>query len=364
MPDQVTMTSTTDSEAEVRQAMGLPLVEPVPATPPADPAAGDVDPDPDAVEPPPAGTPAAPRASRKASARIGKVTAQREQVASEAAQLARDKFELAAQLDAARRELEALRAPKAPAAAPDPVAPVSPVAAKPRPKEDDFENMGEYMEALWDWRDAQKAPVASAQDIEKSVQAEIERRQRAAWDAQQQQIAIQQAADYAERRDDAKQVLADFDEVSKAGESMRMPQWTLDYVYNAPHGIPIGYYLVKHPELADRLKSMHPANGLVELGILTARYEAGLLADLPPIPAGARRTAPPPDAPAAVAPLSPAPLPVAPVAPGPRAVVSQAPPPVPRVGGGAPTNGAALSLDEPGISLAEYNRRRKLGITH
>lgn len=359
MSDDVSLASTTDTQEQMNEALGI--------TPPADAPAPD--PVPAAPEAPPAqdaSAPQKPKGSKKAESRIANLT--------------RERYEMQARAEQAERELAALREGKTPG--PVPPAPVAPAPvvdryaeAGPEPKEDDFDgDFSKYMAAVRAW-DRAVAKIDAKVEAEASARATIEAERKAQWEAQQREIANQQALAYNQRLDRAKDVLPDFDAVMKAGENLPYIPSIAQWCQAEANGIAIGYYLIQHPDVFDRIARLPAPMAWTELGRLDAKYEAGLVEDLPKIdwtarPSGQRRVAAPVvaqvpvvESPATPAvPAEPAAVPTFPPAGRPSVVgASRAPAPPPRVGGG----GAATQVDPDKMSHQEYKKwRESQGATH
>ena len=352
--DDVSLVSTTEGEAEIRAALGLPATDPAPVVAPV-------------VE----GAPAEP-AESVAPADGSKPPKPRSQ--SRIATLTRERYEMQARAEEAERRLAALegRAPAEPAApVAEPAAPAKPdpfADLGPEPKEDDFDgDFAKYQAAVRKY-DRAYAKIEARVEAEAAARETIQQERRAAWEAQQREIQNQQALAYNQRLDLAKAQLPDFSDVMKQGETLPLIPAIAQWCQAEQNGIAIGYYLIKHPDVFDRIARLPAPMAWTALGRLDADYERGHL-DLPKIawdrPA---RTAAPATAPPAApesAPVQPAAVPAAPVAapvvpPAGRPSVqgtSRAPAPPPRVNGG----GGAMPFDPETATQEEYKRWRAQG---
>lgn len=148
-------------------------------------------------------------------------------------------------------------------------------AAKPNP--DDFEDYGEYVEALTDWkadrREAQRADKAATSAAEEAANA-----RNAEWSAK---VAATTA------------VLPDYEEV--AGKSdIQVRDHVVDAIMDADRGPELVYHLAQNPDVAERLNAMSPARAAIELGKIEASLgEAAAPAKAEP-PAKKTTTAPAP----------------------------------------------------------------------
>jgi hypothetical protein len=143
-------------------------------------------------------------------------------------------------------ELDELRGKSRPADAKDPK----------EPKADDFKTVGEYAEALAEYKVEKKF-------AEREAKAEQQRREQAAMAAQEtlnKRIAatVKELPDYAE-------VIAESD--------IDAPPHIAVYIAESPLGPKIGYHFAKHPEDFDRINALSPIRAIAELGKLEDRLE-------------------------------------------------------------------------------------------
>ncbi len=164
-----------------------------------------------------------------------------------ARQLYGDKTAAETRAEKAERELAELRSGKSgPAAAEDAKA----------PKSEDFKTVGEYAEALAEYKVEKKFAEREA----KQAQERQEAAARAAQDGLNKRIAatVKELPDYAE-------VIAESD--------IDLPPHMAVYVAESPIGPKLGYYLAKHPEDFDRISKLSPVRAMAELGKLEDRLE-------------------------------------------------------------------------------------------
>jgi hypothetical protein len=304
----VNIASTTDTEAEVAEALNVESVtENVPveattqaeATPQAEPDA-EID---DAVDETLEATPSdddvevgdrqdsdkpyveassdddAPKRKRRRRGRSYK---------DRASQLAREKAieksradSLEAQLAAYQKDQVKAPAPAEPAAPRDSVtaaappsataAPPSATAAPPsataapadgRPAQEDFETYDAFQEAVMDWKVQTKIAEHEA------GRARIER------ESAQQRAQETLVATHSARIDAFRSEHEDFDAVVERGKDLPITRPMQDAVLNSDVGPGLMYHLCQHPEECDRISEMHPMMAIKEMGKLEARIEA------------------------------------------------------------------------------------------
>lgn len=155
-------------------------------------------------------------------------------------------------------------------------------ASKPTP--DDFEDYGEYVEALTDWKVAdreRKSADANAKTAETSVETH-------------------RAAEWGAKIGEAKAIHADFDAVMDKADTPTLPH-VAQAIMDADRGPELLYHLANNPEIVDRLNEMSPYRAAMELGRIEDKLPSA--AKAPPTPP--RETT-----------QSKAPAPITPVAPG------------------------------------------------
>lgn len=148
-------------------------------------------------------------------------------------------------------------------------------AAQPKPSPDDFEDYGEYVEALTDWkadqREAQRADTNATKAAETAAQ-----HRNAEWSAK---VAATTAT------------LPDYAEVAGKSE-IQVRDHVVDAIMDADRGPELVYHLAQNPDVAARLNDMSPARAAIELGKIEATL--GEPAAPPPPPAKKTTTAPAP----------------------------------------------------------------------
>lgn len=147
------------------------------------------------------------------------------------------------QAEQLRRENEELKSKSRPASADVPTK---------EPKAEDFKTVGEYTDALVEWKFAER-----------------ERKQAEARIAAEQNAVI---AAHAARMKSAMAEIPDFEEVvSRGGE---IPKHMGDFIVNSDMGAKLMYHLGQNPEEAQRLAKLSPIRGIAELGKLEDRLAA------------------------------------------------------------------------------------------
>lgn len=149
-----------------------------------------------------------------------------------------------------------------------------------KPAADQFEDYGEFVEALTDWKVAQTTKTL-AQDAAKGV------------------VQHERQANYQERLAETKATITDFDEVMAKAADMQVADYVADAVQDSERGPEIFYHLAQHPEVTARLNGLPPLRAAMEIGKLEAQLSAPV----------ARRA-------------SQAPAPITPIAPGSNATVN------------------------------------------
>jgi hypothetical protein len=322
--NEVVLSSVSDSEADIKAALGMPAepakAEEAPVEPVAEIAAEPAkEPAKDAAKPEKDDdTPGVQR-------RINDIT--------------RQKYEISAERDRIARELEALKAQAAkPAPVETPAEPeVKPEPVAVKPKQDDFATYDEFTEALAEFKADQKF-----REAEGKIKAEFERRdqeaQARAAAMQRHQFEQQAAQAFNAKVEEAKGKYSDYDATVAASVSLPVTPEVGLVIQNEPFGVELGYYLMKNPAELDRINSMAPLARFTALGHLGARIEAGIISNGEVV------------TPQAVAPVAKPTL-------VPKPIASKAPMPPPRVHAGvvAPQK----SPDE--MTLSEYNAWRAAG---
>lgn len=177
-------------------------------------------------------------------------------------------------------------------------------AATPKPTPDDYEDYGEYVEALTDWkadeRETQRADTAATTAATDAANA-----RNTEWGAKVAAIT---------------ESLPDYAEVAGKSE-IEIRDFVVDAIMDADRGPELVYHLAQNPDVAARLNDMSPARAAIELGKIEATLGE---------PAAPAEAAPPAKK------TTTAPAPITPVKPG-----------------------ATTSKDPAKMGQAEYNEWRK-----
>ena len=149
-------------------------------------------------------------------------------------------------------------------------------AAPAKPTPDQFQDYGEYIEALTDWKTEQKVNQSlSAREAEREA-------------AQRQQQA---AKTWDERQAATRATLPDYDQVV-GGADVQVVKHVAEALLDSDQGPALAYHLAKHPEIVQRLNGLSPTAAAREIG----RLEAGLSAQTAAAPAPAKLSNTPPPA--------------------------------------------------------------------
>lgn len=336
LADEVTITSTTNTPNEVRAALGMKPEAPVAVTPPANPET----PVAEAVETPVKAEPTPDtKAEDAAAGDAAKTLAKRRGTLQDRLdRLTREKLTAREEAAALRREVEALKAAKAPTSTPslaetktEPV-----VEAKPEPKQEDFEEFNDYLKAR-SLYDRQVAKEEAKAEMRAEIQRQREADKREADQARDAAAVQEQQTAFNARMNEARKRHPDLDEVLEQNTNVPVSATMKAAIHNEEYGAELLYYWATHATEADEIAALNPAQALKAIGKLEARYEAGTLFN----------DATDDDAPETLAEG------VA-VRKGEKVPVSKAPAPPTRVGGGA----AAVAKDPEKMTQKEYNAMR------
>jgi hypothetical protein len=191
-----------------------------------------------------------------------------------ASQLAREKAieksradSLEAQLTAYQKDQAKAPVPAAPAAPKDSVtaATPDPATAAPadgRPSQEDFDSYDAFQEALVDWK------------VQTKITEHEAGRERIERDRAQQRAQETLVATHSARIDSFRSEHEDFDAVVDQGKDLPITRPMQDAVLNSDVGPGLMYHLCQHPEECDRIAGMHPMMAIKEMGKLEARIEA------------------------------------------------------------------------------------------
>lgn len=128
----------------------------------------------------------------------------------------------------------------------------------PKPKEEDFKTLGEYLEALADWKTEQKF-----QTIRQQIAAEEEK---------ETQLSAQQALvkSYNERVDAARERYDDFDDFAFK-ENIPIYDGVKAIIMQDPNGVDLQYYLARNPKVARDLMAMPVELAMARAGAIAAQ---------------------------------------------------------------------------------------------
>lgn len=156
------------------------------------------------------------------------------------------------QRDEARREVEYWRGeatrPK------EPVPSAAPPAAEGRPSHADYATIGEYTEALFDWKDEQKF-AEREQRAEKTKVDQLRQEQVKSWDAKEAE---------------ARTRYPDYDDV--VTDDVRISATMSDLILSSDVGADVAVYLGKNPSETERIAAMAPMAAAREIGKIEARF--------------------------------------------------------------------------------------------
>lgn len=304
MPD-LSLASTTNTEAEIRAAMGVaepaptpPAPVPVaPLTPPAAPIAPDEPETPDTDEPEvpdAAATPAPAPKPKKDSIRglqdrIGGLTREKYDTI-------RERDDARAQIADLQRRLAALQT------TPPPSSPTTPEPVKidvgPKPKEEDFKTFGEYLEARDVYNEkAILARVEAERKVSDAARAAKDQADAAARDHQQRESTFQT------RFNAARAKIENFDAIIQAGANLPVGPMMTEAIKDSEVGPEIMVYLAQNPQEAERIAALGPGPQIKAIGRIEERIASKASAPEP------KQT--PAPAPVVAKPVSKAPAPPA-----------------------------------------------------
>lgn len=173
------------------------------------------------------------------------------------------------ELSAREREIEELRAKTPAATASD--------GDEKEPKEADFPDWFSYQSAL------------TAYNASKAVRDEIrkdrETREASERQTKQGEIVRERALAHAERVEDAREVIADFDQTMKAMDGVQTRNEVIEEIMSSDKSALIAYHLAKNPEKLNALNQMSGRELAREMGRLEATVrmpEAKKATDAPP----------------------------------------------------------------------------------
>jgi hypothetical protein len=274
----MTVASTTDTQAEINRAAGVmdkPEVEKPETEETTQPETEQTKPETDSEA-----QPSEHRSKSGFQKRIDKLTRERHA----------DRDRLAA-LEA---ELQSIKGAK-----PAVVEETKPaVEADPEPKEADFTDFKEFTKALARWTFRQEKKEQDTKTAEQSAQEKFNAERKAEFDA------------HLSRLDEARERYDDFDDVAdrvQRSGSFQLPQATQVAIVGAENSGDVVYYLMKHPEVCKKILGMNDARAVMEIGRISAQLEpreAEAEEEEEMVPVGAPRPKKTSTAPAPIRPVS------------------------------------------------------------
>lgn len=131
-------------------------------------------------------------------------------------------------------------------------------ATKAKPTPDQFDDYGDYIEALTEWKAEDKIAKALAEREAKAAAQEQAKTRATTWE--QRQAA-------------ARAALPDYDAVVGASDAP-VAVHVAEALQESEHGPALAYHLAKHPDVLDRLNGMSPRQADREIGRLEERLSA------------------------------------------------------------------------------------------
>lgn len=181
--------------------------------------------------------------------KIDKIVAKKHRAMKEAEEFGREEYRerkaAVERAEALQRELDALKAGKSG---------TGPAPAEGKPKPEDFKTVGEYTDALVEWKFNQRLKAQDESDTRKQQQKAVE--------TVQQQFAERVAAT-------AKDI-PDYAEVVETAD-WEVPHHMQAYIVDSENGARLGYHFAKNRDEFDRIAKLSPIRALAELGKLEDR---------------------------------------------------------------------------------------------
>lgn len=268
-----TVTSTTDSEEQMAEAMGVkpssvaPDAKAAPAPDEAVTADVAADGSQDEKQTPRRATPL----DEETQERVDRLTWERYQERSRREEAERRALELERQLQETRSG-KAVGDDKRTADNDDEIV-IKPY-AEPRPKLDDFDTIEGYTDAIAEWSAAK-----SAYETEQRIEAKLERRSKrsaAQTEEERQAEATNRAlTEHQGRINEFRKVVSDFDDVARRAIARGLPMTpTMNaHFIHSDMGPALMYHLATHEEECLELASLPPARQIARLGRLEERLE-------------------------------------------------------------------------------------------
>lgn len=193
-----------------------------------------------------------------------------------------------------------------------------------KPKPEDFDDYGAYVEALTDFK------------ADERIKTTLDSRDKAATEKSE---ADKRSATYLERAAAAAKSIPDY-EATVSTSDVPIAQHVTEELLDSEFGPQIAYHLAKNPELADELNAMSPKAAARKIGRLEAQFADAAAAPADPDPSET--------------PSDPQPAPTPPAPAAPRVKTTNAPPPPKPLGSGRGT-----TVDLAKASMDEYVEARK-----
>jgi hypothetical protein len=285
MADEVTIVSTTDSEADVRSALGADAAAEMPKADEQGNAAVSADAAVDAK----GGAPLAADAAAAESdsdddaagdggdtSEAGKKLAKRKRSLQERInELTHDKYATVRERDAAVAEVARLNALlETVAKAPAKPQPSDARATAAKPKVEDFQTYEDFVEALADWKADQKA-TARAGEVKKEIDDRLAAERQADVDQATARAQQQILTSYAARVDEFRKTHPDLNAALEQVDSDEyvVPPMMRAHILQSDIGPALQYHLAKNPDDFRRIAALPPGPMLVQLGKLEARLD-------------------------------------------------------------------------------------------
>lgn len=132
-------------------------------------------------------------------------------------------------------------------------APTPPAGASTKPTSDQFDDYGEFVEALTDWK-ASDVLRKAAEKTHGSIRED----------------------DWSSKVEAAKSTLTDFDSVVGSSE-IPIADHVRDALLEADRGPELAYHMATHPDYAERLNGMSASRAAIELGRLESTLDAPVI---------------------------------------------------------------------------------------
>jgi hypothetical protein len=211
------------------------------------------------------------QASEAIRKKIDKLVAKKHRAMKEAEEFGRDEARRAlaaeARADALQREIEALKGTKS----------AGPTPSGDEPKMEDFKTVGEYANAVVEWKLNQKLAERDAKS-EKQTQKQQQESAREAFG--------RRVAEYAKG-------VEDYYEVVQAAD-IEVPAHIAQHMVESDFGPAMGYFFAKDPQELDRIKALSPIRAIAELGKLEIKLAPAQKAEKPAAEVKEISKAPPP----------------------------------------------------------------------